>query len=251
MDKANRVLKWILIIVAIAAVIALIVITFFLDSIVRKGVVTIGPKLTQTTVELDSVHISLLTGSAKFDGLVIGNPEGYKTKQAISIGTAAAGVNPLSLTKDKIIVRSVKIVAPEITFEGDPFSGNNLAQIRDNIAGAQRNTRPVATSTNAAVPPAKAGKKLEVDDLLISGAKVHAVLTGMGGKEMDVTIPAIHLTNLGKNKEGITAADLSRRVLDALTVTTIKSVAAAVADSKIGGKDVEQIKKGVQDLIGK
>src|ERR1041384_7067399 len=94
-EKTNKVLGWILIILAICAVIALVVFTLFLDDVVKKGIVTVGPKLTQTTVTLDSVHISLLTGSAKMEGFTIGNPEGYKTKQAISAGTAAIGVSPL------------------------------------------------------------------------------------------------------------------------------------------------------------
>jgi len=64
MDKANRILKWILIGVAVVAVIALIILTFFLNAIVRHGIVTVGPKLTQTTVELDAAHISLITVSA-------------------------------------------------------------------------------------------------------------------------------------------------------------------------------------------
>src|ERR1041385_7651829 len=239
-EKTNKVLGWILIIMAVGAVIALIAFTFFLDAIVKKGIVAVGPKLTQTTVTLDAVHISLLTGSAKMQGFVIGNPEGYKTKQAISVGTVAIGIDPFSITKNKIVIRSIKVESPDITFEGDPLSGNNLAKIRSNIVGVQKSGGPPGASTNAvATAPNKPGKKLEVDDFIIKGGKVHAIITGMSDKEITVQIPDVHLQNLGTDKNGITATDLSYRIIDAITAATVKAVVAAAAQSNLDGKNVQ------------
>jgi hypothetical protein len=99
-----------------------------------------------------------------------------------------------------------------------------------------------------------------VDDFLITGAKVHVSLTGIGGKEMTLPLPDIHLTNLGKDNAGITATDLTRRVLDAITTATIKAVANATTDiGKGGGKDagkavgegVNKITKGIGGLFKK
>jgi len=109
------------------------VVGVFLDGIVKKGVETAGPQIAKVSVELDEVHLSLLTGSAKIKGLVVGNPEGYKTPQAISVGLVAIGVNPLSVLSDKIVVRSVRVEAPEISFEGSPFWQEQPGQIMDNI----------------------------------------------------------------------------------------------------------------------
>jgi hypothetical protein len=187
--------------------------------------------------------LTLLTGSAQVKGLVVGNPDGYKTPQAISVGSANVDLNPFSVLSDKIVVRSVRVEAPEITFEGNPFSGNNLSAIMKNV--------------NAATKPAgQAGKKIEVDDFLITGAKVHASLPGMGGKEMILPLPDIHLTNLGKDNAGITAADLTRRVLDAITTATIKAVANATTDIGTGagtaaGEGMNKITPGIGGLFKK
>ncbi|HUZ07125.1 MAG TPA: hypothetical protein VMV89_06520, partial [Candidatus Paceibacterota bacterium] len=81
----------------VLAVIALIVVAVFLDGIVKKGVETVGPKITGVSVKLDEMHIGLLTGSASIKGLVVGNPEGYKAPAAISVGLAEVSVSPLSI----------------------------------------------------------------------------------------------------------------------------------------------------------
>ena len=54
---------------------------------------------------------------------------------------------------------------------------------------------------------------------------------------MTLSLPPIHLTDLGKNPEGITAADLSRSVLDAIVAATVK----AVGNAGDLGKNAEQI----------
>ena len=178
--------------------------------------------------------------------MVIGNPEGYKTPQAISVGSAAVGVNPLSVLSDKIVVRSVRVEAPEITFEGNPFGKNNLGQIMDNINAIAKSGGPAATN---APPQAgkKPAKKIEVDDFLITGAKVHVSLTGMSGKEMTLPLPDIHLTDLGKGSDGITATDLTRRVFDAITSATLKAVSSAVTGI---GKGAENVGKDVGKAVG-
>jgi hypothetical protein len=73
-----------------------------------------------------------------------------------------------------------------------------------------------------------------VDDFLITGAKVNFNGTIL-------SLPDIHVPNLGKGSDGITAADLTRRVFDALTTATIKAVASAATDV---GKNAGQVVVG-------
>jgi hypothetical protein len=259
MKKLKKILLSIGIGLVALIVITVIVVSFFLGFIVKTGIETVGPKIIQVPIKVDSVSLSALTGSAKIKGLVIGNPEGYKTPQAISVGSAAVGVNLLSVLSDKIVVRSVRIEALEITFEGNPFGKNNLRKIMDNVNAVAKGG--AASSTNA---PAQAGKKparkYEVDDFLITGAKVHA---GMGGKEMTLPLPLIHLTDLGKGNDGLTATDLTRHVLDAITTATLNAVGSAFTDigksaGKLGketgktiGEGANKITKGIGNLFGK
>jgi len=243
------------IVLVVLIVAAVIVVGFFLGTIVKTGMETVGPKITQVSIKVDAVKLTLLTGSAWVKGLVVGNPDGYKTPQAISVGSAAVDVNPFSVLSDKIVVRSVRVEAPEITFEGDPFSGNNLGKIMQNVNAVAKSGGP--GSANAAVRAGnEPGQKIEVDDFWITGAKVHVSLPGMGGKEMTLPLPDIHLANLGKDNAGITATDLTRRVLEAITTATIKAVASATTDigkgaGKAVGEGMNKITSGVGGLFKK
>jgi hypothetical protein len=251
----------VVIVLVVLIVVAVIVVGFSLDSIVKKGMETVGPKITQVPIKVNAVNLSLLNGSAKVKGLVVGNPEGCKTPQAISISSADVGVNPLSVFSDKIVVRSVLVEAADITFEGG-LGGNNLSKIMDNVNATAKNGGPASTNATAKAAD-KPGRKFEVDDLLITGAMIHVSLTGMSGKEMTLPLPDIHLTNLGKNSAGITATDLTRRVLGAITTAAVKAVASSTTDigksagnwgkdaGKAVGQSVNKITKGIGGLFTK
>jgi len=218
-------------------IVAVVVVGFFLGDIVKKGMETVGPEMTQVSVSVDTVNVSLMTGSASIKGFVIGNPKGYQTPQSISVGLIAVGVNPASVMSDKIVVRTVRVEAPEITFEGSPLTGNNLSQILQNVNAF--NQGGGTSHTNAGTPTnPKAGKKIEVDDLLITGAKVN-----FNGNL--VTVPDIHLAGLGKGSAGITVADLTQQTLAALTAAIIKTVAANEL-----GKNAGEVGKDLGKLLG-
>lgn len=243
----GRIIAIVILVIIVGGV---IVAALSLDGIVKKGVETFGPQITKVSVNLDSVHLVLLTGSATVKGLVIGNPEGYQSPQAISVGLAEVGVNPFSILSDKIVVRTVHVIDPEISFEGG-LSGNNLGKILENVNAYTKTGGQSAT--NAAAPAtSQPGKKIEVDDFLITGAKAHVRLTDFGGKEATLTLPDIHLTNLGMGDEGITAADLTKAVLKAVSAATIKAISANATN--LGGSaadSVDKIKKGLGGLFGK
>jgi hypothetical protein len=247
-------------------IVAVIIVALCLDDIVKKGVEVVGPQITKVSVNLDAVHIGLFTGSASVKNLVVGNPEGYEAPQAISGGLAEVGVNPFSILTDKIVVRSVRVESPEITFEGG-LDGNNLSKIMDNVSGVAKAGGPPSANTNVTAKAGeKPGKKIEVDDFLITGAKVHGTLNLFGGKEVTIpslTLPDIHLTNLGKGSDGLTPTDLTHAVLKAIIAATVKAVSDTSLSLGKGGENlgkeagnaagegVDKIKKGIGGLFGK
>ena len=103
MKKAKKILLGVGIGLLVLIVVAVIVVGLFLGKIVKAGVNTVGPKLTQTTLTVDAVDVSLLTGSATVKNLVVGNPEGYKAPNAISVGLTAVSASPMSVLSDKIV----------------------------------------------------------------------------------------------------------------------------------------------------
>jgi AsmA family len=241
MKKAKKILLSIGVGLLVLIVVLVIVVGLFLGKIVKAGVETVGPKLTQTTLTVDAVDVSLLTGSATVKNLVVGNPAGYKAPNAISVGLAAVSISPMSVMSDKIVVKSVRVESPEITFEGNPFGENNLKKIQENVNAAAANLSSSST---------KPGKKLEVDDFLITGAKVHF------GASTTLPLPDIHLTGLGTGPEGITPAELTQQVLSEVVSDTLKAVGSAATDlgkgaGKTVGAGVNKITSGLGGLFKK
>jgi uncharacterized protein involved in outer membrane biogenesis len=233
----------------VLVVIGVITVGMFMGNIVKAGINTVGPKITQTTLTVDAVDVSMLSGSAAVKGLVIGNPSGYKAPNAISVGLASVSVSPMSVLSDKIVVKSVRVEAPEITFEGNPLGRNNLKQIQDNVNATAASFQSSSTNQTAKTA-AKPGKKLEVDEFIITGAKVH-ISTGA-----TLPLPDIRLTNLGKGPDGITPADLTKVVLGEVVSGTLKAVAKEATNlgkgaENVGKEGVNKITTGLGGLFKK
>jgi uncharacterized protein involved in outer membrane biogenesis len=230
-------------------VISVVAVGLFLGKIVTAGINEIGPKITQTPLTVEAVDVSMLTGSASVKNLVLGNPQGYKAPSAITVGVAAVSVSPMSVLSDKIVVKSVRVEAPEITFEGNPLGKNNLKQIEDNVNATAASFQ--SSSTNqAAKTTAKPGKKLEVDEFIISGGKVHL------GTGVTLPLPDIRLTDLGKGPDGITPADLTKVVLGEVISGTLKAVAKDATNlgkgaENVGKQEVNKITTGLGGLFKK
>ncbi len=264
-------LKKLLLIAGVALVLLLVVVALavgvFLDKIVKTGMETVGPKVTQVSINVDDIKISMLGGSAQVKGLVIGNPQGYKLPQAISVGLAKVSVSPGSLLSDKIVIKEVAVDAPEMTFEGG-IKDNNLTQIQKNVNDFVTGLTG-APSTNAPAPaaakPAGPAKKLEVDHFIISNAKVHGTLHLLGADVPLPTLPlpTIELSNLGTGPEGITPSELVQKVLGAITDSTLKAVGDAATSlgkgalngatdaGKAVGSGVSKLGKSLGGLFGK
>jgi uncharacterized protein involved in outer membrane biogenesis len=237
-------MKKILVRLCVALVVLIVLVAlgvhFFLDSAVKKGVETVGPKLTKVDVKLDGVHISLLSGSGKLKGLVVGNPDPYKSPHSISVGTAALELKPSSLLADKLIIKSINVEAPEITFEGG-LGGNNLKKLLANLN--ESTTGPGGTNVPNATPKEqkKANKKLEVDEFKITGAKLTANITDLN-KTITIPLPTIELSNLGTGPDGITVAELTKKVIAAIETESLKAVSSSATDL---GKAAENLTKGL------
>jgi hypothetical protein len=225
-----------LIALVVVVILAFVAVGLFLDGAIQKGVETFGPKLTKVDIKLQSVSLSLLSGGGTIKGLVVGNPEGFKTPSAINVGAATLSLNPGSLLSDKIIIKSINVQGPEITYETD-LKHSNLNKILANVQEATGGAGQEPAKPTEPAPPkeAKPAKKLQVDDFVISGAKVRVSLTTSLVKgTATVPLPDIHLQNLGAGPDGITPAELTKQVLDAVVKGVTQAASGAVADISKG-----------------
>lgn len=234
--------KWI-IKIGILAVLVVIVLgllaTVFIDSIVQKGVETVGPSITQTDVSLADVSLSPLSGKGELSGFVVGNPEGYKTPSAISLGRVSLHVEPGSLMSDKIVIKSFVAEAPEITIEGG-LKENNLSKLLENIEAATGGSSKPEEETEDA-----AQTKIQIDEFILKDVKVRGSLSLLGGKTVDITLPDLEIRDLGQGEDGITAGELVKVTLNAVLNSVGKELTGSLGNIGGLGKDAGEKLKGL------
>jgi uncharacterized protein involved in outer membrane biogenesis len=260
----KKLITRLLIALVVVVILAVLAVGLFLDGAIKKGVETFGPKLTKVDIKLQSVSLSLFSGSGGIKGLVVGNPEGFKTPSAISVGTATVALKPGSLLSHKIVIKSIKVQGPEITYETD-LKHNNLSKILSNVQEATGGGGQEPAKPTEPAPPkeAKPAKTLEVDDFVISGGRIHVSVTTLGGQAATIPLPDIHLQGLGTGPEGITPAELTKRVLEAIEKVAAQASSGAVNDigkgaiyftkdaGGLGTNAVDKVTKGLGGFLKK
>jgi uncharacterized protein involved in outer membrane biogenesis len=248
--------KWMLRIVlasGVVAAIAVFAVFYFLNDLVKGGVESIGPQLTKGEMRLTKASLSPFSGKAQLTGFFVGNPEGWKTESAIKVGDVRVALDVRSALSDVVLIDSIHIDAPEITYEGG-LGGSNIGKILENIeafAGGSEKQPAASSSTSS--------KKFRVKDIQINGAKVHLSAAGLGVKAMTVPLENLRLQNIGTDGEGVTVAQLSRDILKPLLASVTKAAAQAAAN--VGGQlnditkgrteQVDKAAQGIKDLFKK
>ena len=236
MSCGFKIVGGMLAVVIIAIVGVLVFIYSNLDSIVKDVVEDYGPKFTGVTVKLAKVELSPENGEGTLSGLIVGNPSGYKTESAFNLGSISMKLDTSSLTSDTIIIKSIVIDKPEITYEfGD--GGSNVDVIGKNVEKAagggareeKKNDDP--------------GKKMIIESLIVSNGNVSVSHPLLQGKKVGSALPTIRLKDIGKDKKGgASPAEVVDKIMDAIE----KQVGASVGGLNIDGM-VKDLTKGVED----
>ena len=178
-----------------------------LDSLVASAIRTFGPEITGVSIRLDRVTIDAMDGRATLRGLVVGNPPGFTTDHALSLGEISMTLDLDSLTKDVIVIKRISIVKPEVSYELGA-GGSNLDAIQQNV------DRYVAQHLGGTNPRAErtSGKKLVIEDLYMTSATANVSTAVVQGSPISVPIPDLHLRDIGKRSGGATAGEVVDRV---------------------------------------
>lgn len=204
------------ILISLIALLALVAVgvMFFLDSIVKQGIETVGTQTAGVEVKLDDVSLSLLSGKGGLRGFQVANPRGYRAPHAVKVGQALVVLKPLSVFSDRVVIRSVVVQGPEIHYE-KRGGKTNLEAIQANVESS------LATDKDKKDKPAKQEKKLQIDSFIIRDAKVHLYGDNPNDPPAVLTLNEIHLKDLGQGAEGITGAELTRKLTSAVIKDTL------------------------------
>ena len=209
-------------IVLVLVAVAYIGLQFFLGSVVKAAVNKVGPKITQTKVELASASLSPMTGAGTLSGLYVGNPPGWSSDKAFYLGQMHVDVKPFSIFGDHIILNEVIIDNPEFVYETKLVT-SNIGDLLKNIEASTGGKKDEPEAKD------KAPTKFEVKRFILKNGHV---TIGVGPAAMTLPMPPVTLNDLGTKEGGITANQIAFAVMRSVTTSVV--AASTQALGKIG-----------------
>lgn len=233
MKTAIKILVGILVVVAILLVAA----ELGMDKVLLKGFNTTAPKMLGVPATLENASLSILRGTAGLEGLHIGNPDGFKTDGIFDLASVAIELDNTSLLTDTIVIKSIAIDGLVLTYERGLLNSNlgalidQLSSDKDKQDGDAPEKEKPAEKEKPDASADKPGKKVVIEKLTITGSKMNVSLTGAaaltGGGVIPIPLPPITLTDLGKEKDGITVVEAIQNVLKAILGTAGSAISGA------------------------
>ena len=229
----------------LVAVVGVVVFVFGnLDSLVKDVIEEQGTRVAGVPVSVSGVKIEVLDGRAGINGLAVGNPSGFKSDSAISLGGISMALDTASVSQPVIVIKEITVDEPAVTYELMP-GGNNIGIIAGNV---KKNSGGGSSSSGATSSGESGGtdKKLIIETLKIRGGKVTVAASLLDqGKALEARLPDITLRNIGKDSGGATPGEVAAEVMAALTD------AASRAAASIGvGKTLEALKQNIGNING-
>lgn len=229
----------------LVAVVGVVVFVFGnLDSLVKDVIEEQGTRVAGVPVSVSGVKIEVLDGRAGINGLAVGNPSGFKSDSAISLGGISVVLDTASVSQPVIVIKEITVDEPAVTYELMP-GGNNIGIIAGNV---KRNSGGGSSSSGGASSEESGGtdKKLIIETLKIRGGKVTVAASLLDqGKALEARLPDITLRNIGKDSGGATPGEVAAEVMAALTDATSRAAAS------IGvGKTLEALKQNIGNING-
>jgi len=150
------------------------------ETIIKNVVHKYGSQVVGTDVSLEGFNISLLDGEASVKEITVANPKGYKTPNFISLGGIAVKVDTNSVLSDTIVIDSIVVDKPFLSYEIISLTQNNVKEIQANIAKntatAEKSEAKETTKTTDEQKKTSAGKKVIIKHLQIKSGEITAAM---------------------------------------------------------------------------
>lgn len=220
-----------------------------LNTLVEDGVETVGPKITKTSVSLDSVDISLLKGGGKLNGFVLGNPKGFDSPHAMKTDIFSMKVNPLALRNEVVGVDELIIQGVEIVVEQKGLN-TNIQSLLKTLSSSSKSPQSTAEASEGG------DVRLALDYLKFSDSSIKLLTEKYGEYKLDM--PSFELKNIGDPATGLTPEEFGTEILTSLLKQAqktaedyVKKLAKDKFETEIEDKLEDELRKKAEEELGK
>ena len=202
------------------------------DALVKRAIEGFGPQITGVTVKVKRVRLEPIDGTGSVTGLEVGNPPGYRSARALTLGEMRLAVDYSTLTSSVIRVKEISLQGPVITYETGA-GGDNLTAIQKHIDAE------VAKLGGPGSPDKASGRKFIVDHIYVRDASVRF------GDTLAVSMPNVHLRDVGKKSNGASAGEVVKAVWGSIASGATSLAARAGGALRNGTRSVIEGARGL------
>ena len=204
-----------------------------LDSIIKAAVEKYGSEVTQVDVRLDRAKVSITSGEGALRGLTVGNPSGFETDRAFSLGEISVALDVGTVTQNPVVIKEIVIVAPEVTYELGS-GGSNIDVIQRNVKAYGGTGKGKSKEKAAPKEDDQEGRKLIIQHLYVRKGKVNVSAAMLKGETMSAALPDIHLKDIGKQKGGADPSEVVEILVRAISQSSVKAVGTLDLNKLVG-----------------
>ncbi len=206
-----------------------------LDGLIQGAVETRGSEITRAEVTLDRVAIDPVSGRGRFEGLKVGNPEGFETPSAVELGAFSIELDMATILSDPVVIKEIVIDKPGVTYE--------LGAGGSNIDALRRNVDAYMAEHGLKQQQGGGGRKLIIENLYIRDGTVNVSAEMLQGETASAPLPDIHLKDIGKEAGGATPAEVAELIMESVADGAGKAAAELGIE-----KALEGLEKSLEDL---
>lgn len=210
--------------VVVLLVVGAIVFFLKIDTIAKKGLEKYGSEMFGTQMTLTSIDLSAASGEGSIKGLTIANPQGFSTSHAFMMSEVEMRVEPKSVPTDEVVIDQVVMDNPEIIYEVTK-EGNNYAILRKNVNDY------MSKDSSHTADGIIASKQVIIKDFYLRNGKVKVIAPGLGNKSFMVSLPTIHLSDLGKDQGKGNLPHVMEQISTVITNSVVSAVGNVTFDN--------------------
>jgi hypothetical protein len=241
-----------LLIALLLVIVAIGGVMLFAGSLVRAGVERGGKYALGVDTKLDSASVSPMSGHLGLHGLEIANPSGFKGPYFLRLESADMNVSTASLTKDVVEAKSFLLDGIDLYLER-ANGKTNYGELLDSLKKLESKDK----KKPAKGEPEEGGKKFVIRDVRLTNLRVRSdFLPELGSvAKVAVTIPEIHLEDVGNAEGGASVSEVISELLQAVLAAVVKAGGSilptdlvkdvTVGLGSLGGDALEKLGKGI------
>lgn len=195
-----------------------------IDSLVAKAIEKHGSEVTQTSVSVSGVELSLSEGRGSIKGLSVESPDGFDVREAFSLGNITLDIDIQSLRGEPIIIDEIRVSAPVVNVEVKETGASNIDELRKNVEAS------VGGNSSGGSDSEGKDKKIRIRHFVFEEGSIEVDASAMGLEKRTVTLSEIRLDDIG-GADGATPDEITKIILGEVT----KKVASEISSSGVKG----------------